>query len=89
MNSSDVTNADLPVIELSKLLEGDASTQNRLLTACQEVGFFYLDFRSSSGNSTLEQVEELFGTAKKFFDLPVEEKSNYVYEKFSTTKTHG
>jgi isopenicillin N synthase-like dioxygenase len=89
MDSSAFQGADLPIIDLSKLLEGDLVTKSRLLAACQEVGFFYLDLQSPSGGATLRQVEDLFDTAQKIFDLPVEEKSKYVTENYGGSKIHG
>ena len=37
----------------------------------------------------LEQVEELFDTTQKVFDLPIEEKSRYVTENYGESKIHG
>ncbi|KAL3419545.1 2og-fe oxygenase family protein [Phlyctema vagabunda] len=89
MDSPAVQGASLPIIELSKLRDGDPATNSSLLAACQEVGFFYLDLRSSYSQAILQQVEDLIRTTQKVFDLPVEEKSKYVTENYGDSKIHG
>lgn len=65
---------ELPIISAAGLASTDAAlkaeTVNALGRACREVGFFYL---VDHGIST-EDFAELFGQAKRFFDLPIADK---------------
>lgn len=66
--------ADLTVINYEKLLRTDAAEAARLLSACAEWGFFYLDFGGSRGDNYQKTVGELFGVSKDYFAKPIEEK---------------
>ena len=84
------TEVELPTVSLAKLVKGDTDAVNGLVTACRDVGFFYLDFRDSSTSKVLEDVEKLVGIADNTFQLPLEEKQHYNTEKLSNlSKTHG
>ena len=84
--------APLLRISLQKLLQHDADEQERGWKACCELGFFYLDLRTShpgnedekssiDGNAILKNAEQLFEEGmKSFFDLDVEEKVKYDFK---------
>lgn len=79
-----IPTAPLLRISLAKLLQSDASEQEKCWRACCELGFFYLDLRSDGSDggdkgdeALLACVEQLFEAMKEFFDLPVGEKTGY------------
>lgn len=74
----DVPTCSLFTISLSKLLARDETETQRLIQACQEIGFFYLDLQDvGSTSKILEDVERIFHTAVDLFDQPLEEKMKY------------
>ncbi|KAF2854008.1 Clavaminate synthase-like protein [Plenodomus tracheiphilus IPT5] len=86
-----VPTAPLLRISLQKLLQGDPQEEDRCWKACCDLGFFYLDLRSSrntgashpypvDGDALLEDANSLFEVAKSFFDLDVTEKVNYDFK---------
>lgn len=77
--------ADLHVISASDILKDDSPVKTDLLTACQENGFFYLDYRSTA----LEKLTDLYGVAKDFFELSLEEKLEYDVEGQGPEKYDG
>lgn len=80
-----VPTAPLLRISLQKLLQHDVEEEDRFWSACCDLGFFYLDLRTSSdhvngdvdGEGLLRDADALFEVAREFFDLPVEEKVKY------------
>lgn len=72
----DVPTAPLLRLSLAKLLERDATEQDRFVRACEDLGFFYLDL-SGPGDSILTDADQLFQVGEQLFDLPVEEKQEY------------
>ncbi|CAD6565746.1 MAG: hypothetical protein ASARMPREDX12_006752 [Alectoria sarmentosa] len=77
--------AGLHIISASDLLKDDPYVKKCLLAACQENGFFYLDYRSTA----LEKLTELYGVAKDFFELSLEEKLKYDVEGQGPEKYDG
>ena len=77
--------AGLHIISASDLLKDDPYVKECLLAACQENGFFYLDYRSTA----LENLTELYGVAKDFFELSLEEKLKYDVEGQGPEKYDG
>lgn len=86
-----VPTAPLLRISLDKLLRGDPQEEARCWEACCELGFFYLDLRSSDSNShngtsvvdggaLLQDANSLFEVMKDFYDLDVEEKIKYDFK---------
>jgi isopenicillin N synthase-like dioxygenase len=90
-----VPTAPLLRISLEKLLEHDPAEEERCWKACRELGFFYLDLRTSaplgvtrndgssasdSGEDLLRDADELFGVMQKLFDLDLEEKVKYDFK---------
>ncbi|KAI8258385.1 2OG-Fe(II) oxygenase family oxidoreductase [Colletotrichum sp. SAR11_239] len=69
----DTNIADLVVLSYEGLLRGDDDESAKLLSACAEWGFFYLDL-GPGGQEILETVDQLFSVAKEYFARPLEEK---------------
>ena len=68
----------LPIISIAPYInpssytdEDRKATSDALHIACRDYGFFYLNVECLVGQ---EEVEELFGLARKFFALPQSEK---------------
>lgn len=74
----DVPTAPLLRLSLSKLQSNDADEIARLTRACEDLGFFYLDLRGSdTGDSILNDADQLFKVGEELYDLPLEEKRTY------------
>jgi hypothetical protein len=77
-----VPTAPLLRICLEKLLNHDKEEQERCWKACSDLGFFYLDLRTSNGQSIdgdalLQDADRLFEVMKGFYDLDLQEKVKY------------
>ncbi|KAK2612063.1 hypothetical protein QQS21_001912 [Conoideocrella luteorostrata] len=81
--------ADLKSISLAGLLAGSVDVVKDLLSACEENGFFYLDFRHESTCEILKLVDELAVIGKSIFKLPLEEKEQYSTEKYLPSRLFG
>jgi hypothetical protein len=82
---NNVPTAPLLRVSLEKLLHHDEEEQERCWKACCDLGFFYLDLRTSSGQSIdgdalLQDADRLFEVMKGFYDLDVEEKVKYDFK---------
>lgn len=66
----------IPVIDIAPLRAGDMSPAAAIGRACREVGFFYI--RNHGVPPSL--IDEVYVQAKRFFDLPVDEKEKYAIE---------
>ncbi|KAH5614227.1 hypothetical protein HBI26_009650 [Parastagonospora nodorum] len=80
-----VPTAPLLRISLEKLLRHDPDEEERCWKACCELGFFYLDMRTSNGQSIdgealLQDADRLFDVMKDFYDLDVVEKVKYDFK---------
>jgi hypothetical protein len=80
-----VSTAPLLRISLEKLLNHDDEEHNRCWQACCDLGFFYLDLRTSQeqfidGNALLRDADRLFEVMKGFYDLDVQEKVKYDFK---------
>ncbi|EEP75813.1 predicted protein [Uncinocarpus reesii 1704] len=74
----DVVTAPLYRLSLEKLLNKDQDEVRRFCTACEDLGFFYLDFRGTKqGEVILDEADKLFGVGERLFDLDIEEKKKY------------
>ncbi|KAK2751179.1 hypothetical protein FQN57_000256 [Myotisia sp. PD_48] len=70
-------------ISLSKLIANEPLEVKRLLTACRELGAFYLDIRTTQvGERILSEAERLFDVGSDLFALPEEDKREYEMSKF-------
>ena len=82
-----VPTAPIASASLSKLLaededEDDAAEGSKILQACRTYGFFYLDMRDcATGQTLLEQSEQLRELATRAFDPPLEEKQKFALKK--------
>ncbi|KAI3327257.1 hypothetical protein HD806DRAFT_486548 [Xylariaceae sp. AK1471] len=75
-------------ISLKKLLSHDDEEIERLIDACEDNGFFYLDVQDAgSYSSIMEDVYKLFTIGDKFFALDFEEKKKYDFS--ATTPYFG
>ncbi|KAE8413201.1 hypothetical protein BDV36DRAFT_304288 [Aspergillus pseudocaelatus] len=73
-----IPTAPLTRLSLSKLLAHDESETDRLMRACCEIGFFYLDLQSTEpGTTLLNTADKLFQTGTELFKLPLAEKEKY------------
>lgn len=83
-----VPTAPLLRISLDELLRQNEKEQESCWKACCELGFFYLDLRTSvvdneqtiDGEGLLQDAESLFEVMKGFFDLDVQEKVKYDFK---------
>jgi len=72
--------ASLRMISLQDLANGVKSSQNDLLRACTELGFFYLDCRDFDSGKVMERVQDMYSLGTSFFDLSQQEKSQWQVE---------
>ncbi|KAJ6311450.1 hypothetical protein OIU77_013250 [Salix suchowensis] len=80
------TNLKLPVIDLAKLQGPDrVHTLKSLSKACEEYGFFQLINHGIASESILN----MFQAARKFFELPFEERSKYMSKDQSAPVRYG
>jgi isopenicillin N synthase-like dioxygenase len=62
----------LPVLSLNLLEAGNKAESAKLLSACKEYGFFYLDLDGSAKLS--EDLEALLSVMEQYFSQTLEEK---------------
>lgn len=86
---SNIPTAPLLKISLSNLLQKNASEEQKLYSACRDLGFFYLDLQSppstappdtgsaGPGSALLSTSSQLFTLGQEIFALPLEEKLQY------------
>ncbi|KAK2603584.1 hypothetical protein QQS21_004264 [Conoideocrella luteorostrata] len=76
-NGSDLApgEATLQVLNFQSLLTGDKTEQAKLLSACEDLGFFYLDLRSWEAGSMLQKIDDLWQVMVPWFEQPLDEKS--------------
>jgi len=72
----DVRTAPLLILSFEKLQNNDEEEIGRLIRACEDIGFFYLDLRGP-GDNILDDANKLFKVGEELYDLPVEEKTKY------------
>ena len=73
-----VATVEVPKISLAKLLSSDKAQSEALFHICRTMGFFLLDLEGDPvGEKLLEDIDAVFGVAKKVFDLEIAEKSKY------------
>lgn len=74
----DVPTAPLLCLSLQKLIVSDNSEIKRLIEACEDLGFFYLDLQNCGpASGILDDVDKLFAISKEFYTLSLEEKKKY------------
>lgn len=72
----DVPKAPLLRLSFEKLKQNDTEEIQRLVRACEDLGFFYLDLRGP-GDEILADADKLFTVGEHLYDLPLEEKKKY------------
>ncbi|KAF1849159.1 Clavaminate synthase-like protein [Cucurbitaria berberidis CBS 394.84] len=87
-----IPTAPLLRISLEKLLQHDSEEEERCWKACCDLGFFYLDLhtsspislddknRTASGETLLQDADQLFEVMKGFYDLDIKEKIKYDFK---------
>jgi isopenicillin N synthase-like dioxygenase len=66
--------AYLQTLSFAKLAGKDVGELAKLLEACQQQGFFYLDLAGSDAAQALEDRLQALSLTKEWFDRPMEEK---------------
>jgi isopenicillin N synthase-like dioxygenase len=75
---NDIPTTPLLRLSLAKLLKHEEGEYQRFCTACEEIGFFYLDLRElEDGQSILSDADQLFKLSEDLFALAIEEKKKY------------
>lgn len=72
----DVLTAPLLRLSFAKLQANDPEEIKRLVRACEDLGFFYLDLRGP-GDEIIADADKLFNVTEDLYDLPLEEKQKY------------
>jgi isopenicillin N synthase-like dioxygenase len=67
----------MPTINYSLLLSQDPSEIDKVVNACLEEGYFYLDLKSIDGRRMLADQQETLKLMKRFFDAPIEAKNEF------------
>ena len=76
----DIGAAQLQQISYAKLLANDKTEAKALLSACQQWGFFLLDFRGCpEGEAYIQQAAKLFEINEEVHSMGVEELMKYYY----------
>lgn len=73
--------ADLRIVSLQGLMDGDKSAQENLLKACTDLGFFYLDCRDVDSGRVMQDVQNMYTLATSFYDLPQETKNKWFVDR--------
>ena len=73
---SNVPTAPLLRLSLAKLYSQDKEELSRFVSACEDLGFFYLDL-SDSELPFLSDADALFNVGESLFTLPLDEKTKY------------
>lgn len=66
--------AQLDTIVFTKLLDRDPEQVRKLMSACENVGFFYLDISDHYSASMLNNLENLNAVMRKWFAQPEAKK---------------
>lgn len=72
-----IDTADLVTLNFARLVEKDSAELDRLLRACQDDGFFYLDLAHSSEADGTDHRVQALSIAKDWFDCPTDQKLKY------------
>ncbi|KZF18806.1 Clavaminate synthase-like protein [Xylona heveae TC161] len=73
------TVAQLRTINFGKLVERDPQEAAKLLEAGEKDGFFYLDLTTPASKGLWKDYTACLEVLKKWFDTPLEEKTQYAY----------
>ena len=72
---ADADIAALPTISFSSLTARDPDELDKLLQACQDVGFFYLDLRGAASKNILQDWRSVLDFMALYFDQDLSTKS--------------
>jgi isopenicillin N synthase-like dioxygenase len=67
----------MQTINYALLLSQDPAEVDKVLNACLEEGYFYLDLESIDGGRMLGDQQETLKLMKRFFEAPIEQKNEY------------
>ncbi|KAK3362288.1 hypothetical protein B0T25DRAFT_575061 [Lasiosphaeria hispida] len=67
----------MQTIDYSLLLSQDPAEVDRVLKACLEEGYFYLDLRNIDGGRMLSDQQETLKLMNRFFEAPIEAKNEF------------
>ncbi|KAM3504144.1 hypothetical protein MY11210_008458 [Beauveria gryllotalpidicola] len=67
----------MPTINYGLLLSQDPSEVDKVVNACKEEGYFYLDLQGIDGRRMLSDQQETLKLMKRFFDAPLEAKNEF------------
>jgi isopenicillin N synthase-like dioxygenase len=81
--------ATLQTISLYELQNRSVLEQNRLLQACINDGFFYLDLTHPTFTSLMGDIEAVFDLSKDVFNYPIDIKTLFDVDTISDLKTNG
>jgi isopenicillin N synthase-like dioxygenase len=70
--------ANLDTITFSKLLDRNPEQVSKLLSACENVGFFYLDISDQYSATMLENLEGVNRAMREWFAQPESVKRKYL-----------
>jgi isopenicillin N synthase-like dioxygenase len=71
----------MSTVSLVGLNKGEDGDAQRLLSACQELGFFLLDLHGDElGEVMISEIDKMFHLAKEIFNLPDEVKNQYLHD---------
>ncbi|KAI1074299.1 Clavaminate synthase-like protein [Whalleya microplaca] len=77
----DVPVMPMSTISLANLRSGDIDTAQRVLDACQELGFFLLDLRGDQlGEIMMDEVDQLFDVGKNMMNMSDDIKQQYLHD---------
>ncbi|KAK9441955.1 oxidoreductase [Metarhizium brunneum] len=77
----DVPVISMNTISLAGLRLGDGNAAQRMLAACQELGFFSLSLRGDSlGEAMMEDIDQLFDVGKDIMNLSQHVKQQYLHD---------
>ena len=79
---TNIPTAPLLRLRLSSLLSHNPSEIARFTSACESLGFFYLDLSNTTlGSSIINDADKLFDVGADLFSLPLDEKKKYDFMK--------
>lgn len=67
----------MQTVNYSLLLSQDPAEVEKVLKACLEDGYFYLDLNNIDGGRMLEDQQSTLKLMKEFFDAPIEQKNEF------------
>jgi isopenicillin N synthase-like dioxygenase len=67
----------MPTVDYGLLLSQDPAEVEKVLAACKEEGYFYLDLQNVDGRRMLGDQQDLLKLMHRFFESPIEQKNEY------------